>query len=464
MNGYGVASHVARTYRWFQTAHQADKDGPLKGVPYDGTDPQYRDLYGVPCQVADTNYAAWNVDCDYEQLRDVAPPEWERQFERRMRDLLDRYEPDLYYVDGGIPFHVHLLWVTLAGNASLAGAESGFRHSEPAESRKNTPESVQRSNALVRLDQASATGNGVKLTVAGATTAKALRNPVWTTSDNIRDPSVLKVGDGYYLCYSRFTGTNWGSPSNWTIGSVFTKDFRQYDESREISPKGYASPGDVVYWHGRYLLPYQSYPAKPTLLCVSESLDLHQWTSPKTFLAEAADLPWNTYRRVIDPSFVVEGGLLHCYFVGSADVTNAAGRKLRANLLGHAITRDPRLERWEVLTPKVPLLGVSDRAPDGVENVMVFRTGDHWTMIFSEGLADQHLALAVSNDLRTWKLQGPLEIPRQKWMARKYGAPFVWRDGDAWRMILMGENAAGKTTFGLLSSPDGKQWTLLPEP
>lgn len=104
---FGVSSHVARSYRWFQTSHQADKEGPLKGVPYDGADPQYSDLYGVPWKVADTSFAAWSVDCDYEQYRDVGPPEWERQFERRMRDLLDRYQPDLYYTDGGIPFHVH---------------------------------------------------------------------------------------------------------------------------------------------------------------------------------------------------------------------------------------------------------------------------------------------------------------------------------------------------------------------
>ncbi len=30
-------------------------------------------------------------------------------------------------------------------------------------------------------------------------------------------------------------------------------------------------------------------------------------------------------------------------------------------------------------------------------------------------------------------------------------------------MVLMGENAAGRTTFGLLASPDGQQWTALPE-
>jgi len=48
-------------------------------------------------------------------------------------------------------------------------------------------------------------------------------------------------------------------------------------------------------------------------------------------------------------------------------------------------------------------------------------------------------------------------------MQRKYGAPFVWREPDQWLMILMGESAIAKTTFGLLTSADGKRWTLLPE-
>lgn len=305
------------------------------------------------------------------------------------------------------------------------------------------------------------------LLFAGAMCGRAegahLRNPVWVSEDNLRDPSVLKVEGGYQIFYSRLVGSDWASPKSWTIARAFTKDFAKFEDITDISPKGHASPGDVVFWHGRYLLPYQSYPAKPTLLCVSESSDLRQWTAPRTFLSEAALLPWNTYRRVIDPSFVVDGDVLHCYFVGSADVTDASGIKQRANLLGHAITRDPKLEKWEILTLTAPLLGHSAGAPDGVENVMVFRTGEHWTMIYSEGLANQHLALATSTDLRNWKILGPIEIPRQKWMARKYGAPFVWRDGPEWRMILMGENDQRRTTFGLLSSSDGRHWIPLPE-
>ena len=284
-----------------------------------------------------------------------------------------------------------------------------------------------------------------------------LRNPVWTSRDNLRDPAVLKTTDGYRLFYSRLSGSDWGRRESWSIAEVFTRDFARFDNDRDVSPKGYASPGDVVSWHGRYLLPYQSYPGKPTRLVMSESADLKTWSPPLSFLTEALDLPWNDARRVIDPTFVVRGDTLHCFFIGTTM------KPSKANLLGHAVTRDPKLKQWSILTADAPLIGRSERAPDGVENVAVFRTGEDWTMIYSEGLANQHLALATSQDLNAWKLEGPIDLPRQAWMARKFGAPYVWKDDDGWRMILMGENAQGRTTFGLLSSPDGKKWTLLPE-
>lgn len=89
----GVASHNARSYRWLQTSHGKS---PLSGKPYDGQDPANYDLYGVP----------WNYDgTDYERNGDEGPADWELQYENRMIDLLDKYHPDLYYVDGGIPFH-----------------------------------------------------------------------------------------------------------------------------------------------------------------------------------------------------------------------------------------------------------------------------------------------------------------------------------------------------------------------
>jgi sucrose-6-phosphate hydrolase SacC (GH32 family) len=290
-----------------------------------------------------------------------------------------------------------------------------------------------------------------------------LKNPVWSTKDNLRDPSVLKTRDGYLIFYSRLASTNWAAPSSWSVACVWTHDFIHFEQDHDVSPRGCASPGDVIYWGGRWVLPYQTYPASPTELVFSESADLKTWSAPRPFLAGAANLPWNRLHRVIDPTLVLADGVLHCFFVGSSLVTNAQGKVMRANLLGHACTRDPGLEQWTIRSTNRPVLGVSARAPDGVENIMIFPTGRRWTMIFSEGLAGQHLALATSADLDAWSVGGAIPLVRQKWMAHKYGAPYVWREPGRWLMLLMGENTAGKTTFGLLDSADGTRWNLRPE-
>jgi len=84
-------------------------------------------------------------------------------------------------------------------------------------------------------------------------------------------------------------------------------------------------------------------------------------------------------------------------------------------------------------------------------------------MIYSEGLEAQHLAYATSPDLNRWQLVGPINLSRQPWMQRKFGAPYVWRDGAGWLMVLMGTSREDRTTFGLLKSGDGVKWDLLPE-
>jgi hypothetical protein len=95
----GVASHFARTYRWLQPSHGADRSGPMAGVAYDGQDPEYADLYGVKWKDNGSFPDFW-----YEQRSDVGPPAFEKNFEDRLIDLMDKYHPDLYYTDGGIPF------------------------------------------------------------------------------------------------------------------------------------------------------------------------------------------------------------------------------------------------------------------------------------------------------------------------------------------------------------------------
>lgn len=290
-----------------------------------------------------------------------------------------------------------------------------------------------------------------------------LRNPVWRTDDRMRDPAVLPIANGYLVFYSRFSADReWSDPHAWAVACAFTSNFHTFAHDRDVTPKGFASPGDVVFWGRRWVLPYQSYPANPTHLCFSESHDLHTWHAPTCFLGEANALPWNTRRRAIDPTFVVDGEVLHCFFVGSGATETPSQH---ANMVGHAVSIDPSLQRWHVITRDAPLIGRSQAVDNdaGANNVTVFRAGDGWTLMYSEGVATQHLAWGRSPDLLRWEFKGALPLPAQRWMSRKHGAPFVWREGDGYVMMLMGTNATDWTTFGLLTSHDGVHWALLPE-
>lgn len=91
---FGVSEHLWISYKWFATSHGSDKDGPLAGVPYDGSAPQNADLYHdikeIPAKLD------WN---------DTGIPEaWKRQWFLRIKDLVDQYQPDLLYTDGALPF------------------------------------------------------------------------------------------------------------------------------------------------------------------------------------------------------------------------------------------------------------------------------------------------------------------------------------------------------------------------
>ena len=89
---FGVSEHVGYSRCWFQTSHGADKTGPLAGVPYDGADPKWQDLYHPPSQPN---------GCEYSR-----DPDWHREWFVRMKDLVDQVHPDLFYTDGGVPFGV----------------------------------------------------------------------------------------------------------------------------------------------------------------------------------------------------------------------------------------------------------------------------------------------------------------------------------------------------------------------
>lgn len=89
---FGVSAHSARCYSWFNTSKGSDKTGPYAGIPYDGNDPRYLDLY---------------LEKNDEQgpyLPKNPSESWMQSWYKRTKDLVDSYQPDLLYFDGGVPF------------------------------------------------------------------------------------------------------------------------------------------------------------------------------------------------------------------------------------------------------------------------------------------------------------------------------------------------------------------------
>jgi len=89
---FGVTEHLERAYSWFNTNKGSDKEGPYAGIPYDGNDPKFEDFY-------------FEAHDDTSRAYPINPPEWwKQQWYMRIKDLVEKYQPDLLYTDGGIPF------------------------------------------------------------------------------------------------------------------------------------------------------------------------------------------------------------------------------------------------------------------------------------------------------------------------------------------------------------------------
>ena len=88
---FGVSEHLGASYTWFQTSRGADKTGPMAGVPYDGTDEQYADLYHPKTAPDDKAWLTTNVENQKNWLASIT-------------ELIDLYKPDLLYSDSELPF------------------------------------------------------------------------------------------------------------------------------------------------------------------------------------------------------------------------------------------------------------------------------------------------------------------------------------------------------------------------
>jgi alpha-L-fucosidase len=93
---FGVTEHLGATFSWWSHNKGSDRVGPYAGVPYDGNDPQYEDLY-LPNHDEprlERQGGRWYTD----------NPWWHKRWFDRIQDLIDKYQPDLLYSDGTVPF------------------------------------------------------------------------------------------------------------------------------------------------------------------------------------------------------------------------------------------------------------------------------------------------------------------------------------------------------------------------
>jgi len=108
---FGVSEHLGASYNWFAPSHGYDQIWPMLGAAYDGADPKNASLYHRDHCEAYRDSSTWYTN----------DKRFQQEWYDRITDLLTRYQPDLLYSDGGIPFgDVGRTLVANYYNASIA--------------------------------------------------------------------------------------------------------------------------------------------------------------------------------------------------------------------------------------------------------------------------------------------------------------------------------------------------------
>lgn len=88
---FGISEHLGASYTWFQPSRGADKTGPKAGIPYDGANSEFQDLYHP--KTADDDLAWLTKD-----------PANHQNWLKCITEVIDMYQPDLVYSDSELPF------------------------------------------------------------------------------------------------------------------------------------------------------------------------------------------------------------------------------------------------------------------------------------------------------------------------------------------------------------------------
>ena len=97
---FGISEHLGASFSWWRVNKGSDRYGPYAGVPYDGSDPAWRDFYhdnGEHGTDDPGNFSPWYTG--NARFRDY--------WLRCVSEMIDRFQPELLYTDGALPFGEH---------------------------------------------------------------------------------------------------------------------------------------------------------------------------------------------------------------------------------------------------------------------------------------------------------------------------------------------------------------------
>ncbi|MBE5814885.1 MAG: alpha-L-fucosidase [Clostridiales bacterium] len=111
---FGISEHLGASFAWWRVNKGCDKTGPYAGVPYDGNDPAYQDFYFA------------NQEHGTDDPASISPwytenKEYHAYWKRCIGEMIERFQPELLYTDGSLPFGGH--WFENA-NGSTDGTGS----------------------------------------------------------------------------------------------------------------------------------------------------------------------------------------------------------------------------------------------------------------------------------------------------------------------------------------------------
>ncbi len=95
---FGLTEHLGASFGWWRSNKGCDSYGPYAGIPYDGNDPAYRDFYH-------DNYEHVAKPGEEDKWTWLTPnKDFRAYWSRVMKEIIDKYEPDMLYSDSWLPF------------------------------------------------------------------------------------------------------------------------------------------------------------------------------------------------------------------------------------------------------------------------------------------------------------------------------------------------------------------------